>query len=117
MIIFYNSECSKCREARELLENNSCEIEIRDYLNNPPSPVELKELVALLGCKASDIVRKTETLFIENYLGKAIADEEWLNILSEHPILIERPIVVDGSKAIIGRPPSLVLQLIGDKKD
>jgi arsenate reductase len=116
MIIFYNPKCSKCREARELLESNQCDFEIREYLQEPPSPEELKELLKLLGCKASDIVRKTEPLFIENYKDKKISEARWLRILSKHPILIERPIVIDGEKAIVGRPPSLVLNLVPKKK-
>lgn len=116
MIIFHNTRCSKSREALELLKENNCEIEIRDYLNIPPTKKEIKEILSMLNCKPIDIVRKNETLFIEEYKGKNITDAKWIEILSKHPILIERPIVIDGDKAVIGRPPKLVIDLIKSKK-
>ena len=116
MIIFHNTRCSKSREALELLKENNCEIEIRDYLNIPPSKKELKEILAMLKCKPIDIVRKTEALYISDYKDKKITDTKWIEILSKHPILIERPIVIDEDKAVIGRPPSLVIDLIKKKK-
>ena len=116
MIIFHNTRCSKSRETLELLKENNCRVEIRDYLNIPPTKKELKEILKLLKCKPIDIVRQTESLFIETYKGKKITDAQWIRILSENPILIERPIVINGKKAIIGRPPFLVLNLIKKKK-
>lgn len=116
MIIFHNTRCSKSREALELLKENNCEIEIRDYLNIPPSKKEIKDILSLLKCKPIDIVRKNETLFIENYKNEKITDAKWIDILSKNPILIERPIVIDGNVAVIGRPPKLVLDLIKLKK-
>jgi len=116
MIIFHNTRCSKSREALELLKENNCEIEIRDYLNIPPSKKELKEILAMLKCKPIDIVRKGEALYISEYKDKKISDAKWIEILSKHPILIERPIVIDKDKAVIGRPPSLVIDLMKNKK-
>ena len=116
MIIFHNNRCSKSREALELLNENNCEIEIRDYLKIPPSKKEIKEILSMLNCKPIDIVRKTEPIYIENYKDKKITDAKWIEILSTHPILIERPIVIDGDKAVIGRPPKLVIDLIKKKK-
>jgi arsenate reductase (glutaredoxin) len=112
MIIYYNPECSKCNEALGYLNSNNCEIEIRNYLTDPPTENELKELLQKLDCKAIDLVRQTEPLFIEKYSGRNCSDEEWIHILAQNPILIQRPIIVDGKKAIIGRPPTLVLELI-----
>jgi arsenate reductase len=112
MIIYYNPDCSKCNEALDLLKQNHCELNIRNYLTDPPSVKELKELLAKLKCAPFDIVRKKEPLFENNYAGKTLSDEEWLKVLSENPILIERPIVINGNKAIIGRPPHLVLDLV-----
>jgi len=116
MIIFHNTRCSKSREALDLLEKGNCEIEIRDYLNLPPSKEELKEILAMLKCKPIDIVRKNEPLYLEKYDGKKITDAKWLEILNKNPILIERPIVIDGEKAVVGRPPKLVIDLIKKKK-
>lgn len=116
MIIYYNPRCSKCREAKELLEENKCDFEIRDYLATPPGVKELKELVNKLGCKPIDIVRTKEPLFQEKFAGKKLTGAQVLKVLSENPILIERPIVVDGEKAIVGRPPVLILDLVKKKK-
>lgn len=116
MIIYYNAKCSKCREAKELLEENNCNFEIRNYLENPPSQKELKELVKMIGCKPIDLVRQKEPLFREKYADKKLGDAQIIKMLSENPILIERPIVVDGKKAIIGRPPVLVMDLLKKKK-
>ncbi len=116
MIIFHNTRCSKSREALELLQQNNCEIEIRDYLQIPPTKKEIEEILGMLKCKAVDIVRKNEPLYLEKYEGKKITNARWIGILSKNPILIERPIVIDGEKAVIGRPPKLVIDLIKKKK-
>jgi arsenate reductase len=115
MIIFYNPDCSKCNEALGLLESNQCEVTIRNYLENPPTVTELKELLEKLHCRVFDLVRKSEPLFTEKFSGLELTEEQWIQVLSEHPILIERPIVVDGEKALIGRPPVKVLELIPQK--
>lgn len=116
MIIFHNPRCSKSREALELLKSNNCEVEVREYLKLPPTKKELKDLLAKLGCKPIDIVRKKEELFIKKFKDKSFTDNEWIQILTEHPVLIERPIVIDGYKAVVGRPPELVIDLIKRKK-
>lgn len=116
MIIFHNNRCSKSREALELLRDSKCEIEIRDYLHLPPNKKEIKEILDMLDCKAIDIVRKNEPIFIEKYKDKKITNAKWIEILSKNPILIERPIIIDGEKAIVGRPVKLVIDLIKKKK-
>jgi len=115
VIIFYNEECSKCREAMDLLEQNECVVEVRNYLQDPPSKEELKDILKKLGCRVKAIIRKTEPLFLEKFSGKDYTDNEWLQILAENPILIERPILISEEKAVIGRPPRLVLGLIPQK--
>jgi arsenate reductase (glutaredoxin) len=112
MIIFYNPDCSKCNEALGLLESNQCEVTIRNYLQDPPSVEELRALVRKLNCQVTDLVRSSEPLFMEKFQDKTLTEEQWLKVLSENPILIQRPIVVDGEKALIGRPPVLVLDLL-----
>lgn len=114
--IYHNTRCSKSREALEILTKNKCEFEVREYLKTPPTKKELKDLLAKLGCKPIDIVRKKEELFVKKFSNKKFTDAEWIQILTEHPELIERPIVIDGYKAVIGRPPELVLELIKRKK-
>ena len=115
MIIYYNARCSKCREALHLLEDANCEFEIREYLKVPPTKIEIKELLQKLNCNPIDIVRKNEPLFIEKFKDKKISKTQWIQLLSENPILIERPIVIDGDKAVIGRPPILVLDFVATK--
>jgi len=112
MIIYFNPDCSKCKEALDLLKQNNCEVTIRNYLINPPTVEELNELLAKLKCKPIDIVRKKEPLYEQNFSSKQWSDQEWLNILSKHPTLIERPIVINKNKAIIGRPPQLLLNIL-----
>lgn len=114
--ILYNPRCSKCREALGFLEGESCEIEIVEYLKDTLTKKELKNILSKLGLKAFDIVRQKETLFIKKFAGKKFTNEEWIQVLLENPILIERPIVIDGYKAIIGRPPELVIDLVNRKK-
>ena len=116
MIIYHNPRCSKSREALDILHKNNCTVEIREYLKVPPTKKELKELIAKLNCRAFDLVRKKEELFIQKFKNKNFTESEWIQILSEHPVLIERPIVIDGYKAVIGRPPELVIDLIKRKK-
>ena len=112
MIIYFNPDCSKCNQALDLLMQNNCEFTIRNYLTQPPSVEELKELLSKLKCKPIDIVRKNEALYEEKFADRKLSDQEWLQILSENPILIERPIVINNNKAIIGRPPQLVLNIL-----
>ncbi len=116
MVIFYNPDCSKCNEALSLLELKQCEVTIRNYLQDPPSVEELKALVQKLNCRVADLVRSSEPLFVEKFQDQTLTDEQWLQVLSENPALIQRPIVVDGEKALIGRPPVLVLDLLNLKK-
>lgn len=115
MIIYHNPRCSKCREAMDLLEENNCSIEIREYLKEPPTKKELKELLSKLKCKAEALVRKSEPVYKEKYADAAYTNTQWIRILSENPILIERPIVIDGERAIVGRPPVLVVDFMKKK--
>lgn len=114
--ILYNARCSKCREALGLLEQNSCDIEMVEYMKKPLTKKQIKEILAKLGLKAFDIVRQKEPIFQERFKDKKFTNEEWIQILIEHPVLVERPIVIDGHEAIIGRPPELVVDLLNRKK-
>ena len=114
--ILHNPRCGKSREALKLLQGQNCEIEIIEYLKNTPTKKELKTILSKLGLKAVDIVRKKEDVFLKKFKNKSFTNEEWLQILIENPILIERPIVIDGYKAVVGRPPELVIELFNRKK-
>jgi arsenate reductase len=114
--ILHNPRCGKSREALKLLQDEGCEIEIIEYLKNIPTKKEIKNILDKLGLLAFDIVRKKEAVFLEKFKGKTFTNDEWIQILIENPILIERPIVIDGYKAIVGRPPDLVIDLVNRKK-
>ena len=110
--IYHNNRCSKSREACNILTEKKIVFETIDYLKNPPSEMELKKMLKMLGMKAENIVRKNESLYKEKYSEKSFSESEWIKILTKNPILMERPIVVNGNKAVIGRPPENVLQII-----
>ncbi len=112
MKIYHNPRCTKSRETLKLIESKGKKVEIIDYLNHPPSPETLKTIVECLEINASDLVRRSESLFKEKFKNQSFTEKEWLKILSENPKLIERPIVMEGKKAIIGRPPEKVLELL-----
>jgi arsenate reductase len=110
--IYHNTRCSKSREACSILQDKGVEFETIEYLKTPPTQKEIKGLLKMLDMKAQDIVRKGEPLYKEKFADKKLSESEWVKALVENPILIERPIIVKGNKAIIGRPPEKVLELL-----
>ncbi len=98
-----------------VLEGSNCELEIVEYLKNFPTKEELKDLLAKLGLKPHDLIRTKEPVYIKKFQGKNFNDEEWLQIIMENHGLLQRPILVDGYKAIIGRPIEKVVELIERK--
>ncbi|MES2558799.1 MAG: arsenate reductase (glutaredoxin) [Bacteroidota bacterium] len=111
-IIYHNPSCSKSCETLSILEETYEEVTIIDYVNNPPGITELTQLIAQLGIAPEQLVRKNEPIYLEQFNDTHYTDDEWIVILSRHPILIERPIVVKDGKAIIGRPPKLVYTIL-----
>jgi arsenate reductase len=110
--IYHNPRCRKSREALNLLEAEGAEHEVVKYLDSPPGSEELKLLLAKLDLNVADIIRKEEKLYKEKYKGLDFTDDEWLIVLTENPKLLQRPIVVKGSKAVIGRPLENVKNLM-----
>jgi len=110
--IYHNPRCSKSRQTLQLLEDKNEELNIVKYLEKPPSKTELKNILDLLNIKAIALVRKNEQIWKDNFKGKDLSQEEVIDAMIEYPKLIERPIVVKGSKATIGRPPENVLNII-----
>jgi arsenate reductase len=111
--IYHNPKCSKSRATLALLQEHGVEPQIVEYLKTPPTAAELKAIVAKLGIKPERLVRKGEDVYKANYAGKTLTDAQWLEALAKHPILIERPIVVSGNRAVLGRPPENVNELLG----
>ncbi|HEX2448023.1 MAG TPA: arsenate reductase (glutaredoxin) [Methyloceanibacter sp.] len=111
--IYHNPRCSKSRATLQLLEERRLKPKIVEYLKTPPSAAELKAILKTLGLKPHDIVRKGEPLYAELGLkNRALDDDALIALLIANPILIERPIVVAGGKAAIGRPPEKVLKIL-----
>ncbi|UXX79428.1 arsenate reductase (glutaredoxin) [Reichenbachiella carrageenanivorans] len=110
--IYHNPRCSKSRQALALLEEKNENIEIIEYLKSSPTKAELTELVAMLGISPLDLIRKGEAIYKEEYKGKDLNDEAWIDAMVAHPILIERPVVVKNGKAAIGRPIEKVIDIL-----
>ncbi|MFN0040058.1 MAG: arsenate reductase (glutaredoxin) [Burkholderiales bacterium] len=109
--IYHNPRCGKSRGALAILEEKGLAYEVVEYLKTPPTKEDLRTIVKKLGIRPEALVRKSEDVYREKFLSKTMSDEQWLDAMAAHPILIERPIVVSGARAVIGRPPEKVLAL------
>lgn len=113
LVIYHNSRCSKSRETLQILEDHQISLEIIDYLEDPPSPEELQRIIVMLGVTARDLLRTTEPVYKDAELDDdSLSDDEIIEAICEYPALLQRPIVVAGDRAVIGRPPSRVLEII-----
>ncbi|QXP74084.1 arsenate reductase (glutaredoxin) [Tenacibaculum sp. AHE15PA] len=110
--IFHNNRCSKSRCGLEILENSGKEFEVIKYLENIPTETELKTIINLLNITPIQLVRKNEKVWKEEFKGKELSDAEIIQAMIANPKLIERPIVINGDKAVIGRPPESILDII-----
>lgn len=111
MKIYHNPRCSKSRQTLDLIKEANIDVEIVEYLKEIPSKDELKDVLAKLGKKPAEILRKGEAAYKENFKGKELSDDEWIDAMIAYPKLIERPIVVKDNKAVLGRPPENVKEL------
>ena len=110
--IYHNNMCSKSRESMCLLEAEGVEVEVIEYLKNVPKKKEVKDLLKKLRIKAHDLMRKGEQDYIDHVKDKTFSENEMIDLLVKFPKLIERPIIVKGNMAIIGRPPSIVVDFL-----
>jgi len=110
--IYHNSRCGKSRECLALLEKSGQEYDIIKYLDDVPTFDELKEIIKKLGIKPIELVRRKEKIWIENFKDKPFSDDEIIQAMISNPILVERPIVINGDKAIIARPPGKVAAIL-----
>ena len=111
--IYHNPRCSKSRQTLALIEEQGVEPKIVKYLETPPSAAELKRVLKKLGLKTRDILRKGEVIYAELGLQDPnLKDDALISAMVANPILIERPIVVSGDKAALGRPPEAVLEIL-----
>ena len=111
--IYHNPRCGKSREGLALVEASGKPFEVIKYLENIPTKEELKQVLQLLSIAPLDLVRKNEPIWKEKFKGKTLSDEEIIEAMISFPSLIERPIVVRGKKAVIGRPSEKIIGLLG----
>ena len=112
MKIYHNPRCSKSRQGLAILQESKLSFETINYLETPLTIKELTEIVKLLGISPIELVRKNEAIWKENYKGKTLSDLEIITAMAENPKLIERPIVINNGRAVIGRPPELIKTIL-----
>lgn len=112
IVIYHNPDCSKSRESLEILETHKEDIQIIKYLDQPLKADKLSKIIKLLKLKPIDLIRENEVLWQENFKHLDFTDDELVDVMANYPQLIERPIVINGDKAVIGRPPSKILDVI-----
>jgi len=110
--IYHNPRCSKSRQGLALLEASCQEFEVIKYLDQPLNSEDLKAIVSKLGIKPLDLIRKNEAIWKSDYKGKTLTDDAIIEAMVANPKLIERPIVVNGTHAVIGRPTELISDII-----
>ncbi len=110
--IYHNPRCRKSREGLQLLKESKREFKIIEYLKETLSFNELKSIINLLGITPLELIRKNESIWKKNYKGKELTNDEVIRAMTEHPKLIERPIVINKEKAVIGRPPENIKYIL-----
>lgn len=113
LTIYHNPNCSKSRESLQILKQTGIAPEIIEYLERPPSRNEIVKIIKMLGVAPSDLLRTTEAAYKDaGYNIATMNDDEVIDAICKHPVLLQRPIVVYGNQAVIGRPPAKVLDII-----
>jgi arsenate reductase len=110
--IYHNPRCSKSRQALSLLESKGKKPIVVEYLKNPLTTEQLSQIINELNIKPIDLVRKNESIWKENYIGKELSDDELVEAMISNPKLIERPIVTSSKGTVVGRPPENVLRVL-----
>lgn len=112
LTVYHNPRCGKSREELQLLETLNIPFTVVKYLDTPLNKEELAVLIQKLGITPIDLVRTKETIWKENYKSHNLTDEQIIEALAKHPILMERPVVVNGNKAVIARPAEKVKEIL-----
>lgn len=110
--IYHNSRCSKSRSGLKALEESGKQFKIIKYLEDVPNKTDLTNIIKLLKISPLELVRKNEAIWKENYKGKQLSDDEIIEAMVNNPKLIERPIIINGNKAVIGRPTEKIFEII-----
>ena len=112
LTIYHNPRCSKSRATLALLTERGLQAKIVEYLKTPPSVAELTRILAMLGKSPLELMRKGEDEFKEHFKDHDLSDAQMIERMVQYPKVIERPIVVNGDKAAVGRPPEAVLDIL-----
>ena len=110
--IYHNPRCRKSREGLALIEKSGQPFEAVKYLEAIPTKQELTQILTLLGIPPENLVRKNETIWKEKFKEKKLSDKDIVDAMLEYPNLIERPIVINGNKAVIGRPTEMIIEIL-----
>ncbi|MEO1011838.1 MAG: arsenate reductase (glutaredoxin) [Bacteroidota bacterium] len=110
--IYHNPRCKKSREGLEVLEQSGKPFEVIKYLEEIPTKEELREILGCLAISPENLVRKNEAIWKEKFRGRLLSDEDILDAMIQYPKLIQRPIVVNGNKAVLGRPSELIREIL-----
>ncbi len=110
--IYHNPRCSKSRATLDLLREQGVQPRVIEYLKEPPTAAQVKAIITKLGIKPEQLVRKGEELYKSKYAGRQLTDAQWIEAMVKDPVLIERPIVISGNEAVLGRPPENVRKLL-----
>jgi len=112
IVIYHNPRCRKSRETLEILETKKADYKVIKYLDTPLSAEKLGKILIILKIKPIELIRKNEAIWKENFKDLDFSDDELIQVMAKYPKLIERPIVINGDKAVIGRPPKRILDII-----
>ena len=110
--LYHKPTCGTCQKVMKALKEKGAEITAIEYLKTPPSEAEIDSILKKLKMEPEALARTKEPLFQEKFAGKSFSRSEWLKILHDNPILIERPIVVMGDRAVVARPPERLAELL-----
>ena len=110
--IYHNNRCRKSREGLKIVQESGIDFEIVDYISNPLTATELKEVIAILNIAPIDLIRKNEAVWKSDYKNKALSDQDLIAAMAAHPKLIERPIIIHKNKGVIGRPKERILEVL-----
>ena len=110
--IYHNPRCGKSREGLNILQESGKDFKIIKYLEETPSLESLNNIISLLKIKPIELVRQNEKIWKEHFKNTNLSDDELIKIMVKNPILIERPIVISGNKAVVGRPPTEIQKII-----
>lgn len=110
--VYHNPRCTKSRNSLTYLDEKGVSYDVKLYFEDPLSHQELKSLISKLAISATDLLRKNEAIYKEEFKGRELTDDQWIEAMISHPKLMERPIIVKGNKAVIARPTEKIEELI-----